>query len=112
MINKSTEAKPLKASIAAEPVSPDVAPTMVTFSPRRFNATSNIWPINCIATSLNANVGPWNNSNKKWFSESWTIGHFALCEKPAYADLIILLNSSSENVSPTNGFIILNATSS
>ena len=52
------------APIAADPVSPDVAPTIVTRSPDRPKAAWNNWPINCIAKSLNASVGPWNNSSR------------------------------------------------
>ena len=47
-----------QASIAAEPVSPEVAPTMVTRSPRRLRIRSNSRPRICRAKSLNASVGP------------------------------------------------------
>jgi hypothetical protein len=47
----------------------EVAPTMVTRSPRRASAASNSWPISCMAKSLNASVGPWNSSSRKWFGQ-------------------------------------------
>jgi len=58
--------------MAAEPVSPLVAPMTVKrslFVPsfplfRRNRKYSNKLPKNCNATSLKANVGPWNNSSK------------------------------------------------
>ena len=57
-----TRSRPAKASIAADPVSPDVAPTMVTRSSRSASTCSNSRPSNCIAMSLKASVGPWNSS--------------------------------------------------
>ena len=36
-----------KAAATAAPVSPEVAPTIVTRSPRRFRANSNSCPISC-----------------------------------------------------------------
>ncbi len=61
-----------KPYIAADPVSPLVAPITVkcsrsplvlpTFLLTRKN--SNMFPKNCNATSLNAKVGPWNSSSK------------------------------------------------
>ena len=48
----------LTASIAAEPVSPDVAPTIVSFFFYFFKNTSKAFPKNCKAISLNAKVGP------------------------------------------------------
>ena len=64
----STPSRPRNASIAAEPVSPLVAPTMVT-PPARARAASprTAAPISCIATSLNASVGPWNSSSSQSF---------------------------------------------
>ena len=73
----STWAQPLTPSIAAEPVSPLVAPTIVTRSLRSPRTWSNIRPTSCSATSLNANVGPWNSSSSQWFVSSWTSGHTA-----------------------------------
>ena len=46
-----------------EPVSPLVAPTMVSGSLRRPRNSSNSRPSSCKATSLKASVGPWNSSN-------------------------------------------------
>ncbi len=40
----STDSRPRNASIAAEPVSPDVAPAIVTRVPRRFSVDSNSLP--------------------------------------------------------------------
>ena len=54
----SARARSRNASIAAEPVSPDVAATIVTRRPSRVRTWSNSRPSNCIAMSLNASVGP------------------------------------------------------
>ena len=65
----STCSQPATALIAAEPVSPLVAPTIVTRSPRSPSTLSNITPTSCSATSLNASVGPWNSScTHSWWS--------------------------------------------
>ena len=56
--------RPRMASIAALPVSPLVAPTMVTRSPRLASTWSNSPPSTCIATSLKASVGPCHNSSR------------------------------------------------
>ncbi len=64
-ITTSSAWRSRQASMAAEPVSPLVAPTIVTRSPRRARAWSNSRPRSCIATSLKAKVGPWNSSNAK-----------------------------------------------
>ncbi len=42
-----------------------------------------IWPISCMAKSLNASVGPWNSSSRKWFGASCTNGARAAWPKPA-----------------------------
>ena len=63
-----------QASIAAEPVSPEVAPTMVTRSFRFARTVSNRRPSSCSATSLNASVGPWNSSITQVLWSSWTRG--------------------------------------
>ena len=60
----------LKASIAAPPVSPLVAPTMVARVLRLASAQSIIRARSCIATSLKASVGPWNSSRSHWLSSS------------------------------------------
>ena len=70
----SVVSRPRKASMAAEPVSPEVAPTMVARAPR----SARMWSItrarNCIATSLKASVGPWNSSSTKWLGAISTSG--------------------------------------
>jgi len=48
----------LQASIAAEPVSPEVAPNTTIFLSVFSAALSSIAAKSCIATSLKANVGP------------------------------------------------------
>ena len=62
----STFARPASASIAAEPVSPLVAPTIVRCWSLSARKRSNTSPSNCSATSLNASVGPWNSSSSQW----------------------------------------------
>ena len=53
------------ASMAAEPVSPEVAPTMVARWPRLARSVwSSMRPRSCSATSLKASVGPWNSSSR------------------------------------------------
>ena len=46
------------ASIAADPVSPDVAPMIVSFLLLFFKNSSKAFPKNCKAMSLKAKVGP------------------------------------------------------
>ena len=46
-------------------VSAEVAPMMVTRSPRAASTWSNRRPSSCSATSLKASVGPWNSSSRK-----------------------------------------------
>ena len=53
----------LKASMAAPPVSPLVAPTMVARVRRLASAQSIRRASSCIATSLKASVGPWKSSS-------------------------------------------------
>ena len=53
----------LKPSSAALPVSPLVALKM-TMSLSSFELEVNIYGKSCKATSLNAEVGPWNSSRK------------------------------------------------
>ena len=60
--------------MAAEPVSPLVAPTIVIRSPRRASAWSKRRPKSCIATSLKARVGPWNSSSAKVRWSIWASG--------------------------------------
>ena len=49
---------PRMAYSAALPVSPLVAPKILSCSPRRASSYSNKLPSNCIAMSLKARVGP------------------------------------------------------
>ena len=65
---------PATAAIAALPVSPLVAPTMVMRWSRASSTWSNMRPRNCMATSLNASVGPWNSSRMKRRSSTCTSG--------------------------------------
>ena len=51
---------PLSAYSAALPVSPEVAPSTFSVRPRRASSYSKALPRNCIATSLNASVGPFD----------------------------------------------------
>ncbi len=67
-------ARPRMAYSAAEPVSPDVAPRMVSTSPRRANSYSNSWPSSCMAMSLNAAVGPSDRWASHRSSESSVTG--------------------------------------
>ncbi len=79
----STRAEPRNASIAAEPVSPEVAPTMVTRAPRRASTASNMRPTSCSATSLKASVGPWWSSRIQSFGPSCISGQRAGWSKAA-----------------------------
>ena len=66
---------PRRPWIAALPVSPEVAPRIVIafcVDPC-VKKYSNRFPKNCNATSLKANVGPWNNSRTQ-NSESFLQG--------------------------------------
>ena len=81
----STLAQSFTPSIAAEPVSPLVAPTIVTRSPRSASTWSNSRPTSCRATSLNASVGPWNSSSSQWWSPICTSGTTAAWRNVAYA---------------------------
>ena len=55
--------RPRMAYSAAEPVSPEVAPSTLRRSPRRSSTYSKSAPSNCIAMSLNASVGPFDSSS-------------------------------------------------
>ena len=52
--------RPRSAYSAEEPVSPEVAPTMVSQSSRRVSSYSKSSPRSCIAMSLKAAVGPFD----------------------------------------------------
>ncbi len=75
----SALARPLKASMAALPVSPEVAPTMVMRLPLRFSDRCIRRESTCMATSLKAKVGPWKSSSAKRLGFSWTSGATAAC---------------------------------
>ena len=83
MIKISMLSQRRQPSIAAEPVSPDVAPITTTFWLRFFNKWSSKWPKNCNAKSLNARVGPWNNSKIHSLWPVWTKGAMASWRKVA-----------------------------
>src|SRR5438132_1060282 len=70
----SRAARSRQAASAAEPVSPEVAPMIVTCSRRRASTASNSRPSSCNARSLKARVGPWNSSSSHSRSSSWTSG--------------------------------------
>ena len=79
----STLAQPETPSIAAEPVSPDVAPTIVTRSPRAASTWSKSRPTSCSATSLKASVGPWKSSSTHSSGPICTSGVVAGCRNVA-----------------------------
>jgi hypothetical protein len=82
-ITMSMAARSRHASMAALPVSPEVAPTMVTRSPRLASTWSNSRPSSCIAMSLKASVGPWNSSSENTPGSICTSGAVAAWPKPA-----------------------------
>ena len=79
----SMRSRSRQASIAAEPVSPEVAPTMVMRRPRADSTLSNSRPTACRAKSLKARVGPWNCSISQVRSSSCLSGATAPWSKPA-----------------------------
>ncbi|MNT77071.1 hypothetical protein D3C72_2161470 [compost metagenome] len=79
----SVVSRPRKASMAADPVSPEVAPTMVARRPRSARIWSMMRLRNCIATSLKASVGPWNSSSTKWPGSNSTSGVTEGCRNVA-----------------------------
>ena len=81
----STCLHPRTASIAADPVSPLVAPMIITCSSRSASTCSKSRPTSCNAMSLNASVGPWNNSSSHSVSSIWTSGATAGWRNVAYA---------------------------
>ena len=70
----STRLEPRNASIAAPPVSPDVAPTTVTRALRAASTRSMRRATTCMATSLKASVGPWKSSRIHEFGPVCTSG--------------------------------------
>ena len=107
----STRSQWRTASMAAEPVSPLVAPTMVRRSSRSASTWSNSSPTNCKATSLNANVGPWNSSASHWRWSICTSGTTAAWRNDAYARWHRASRSAASMSSPTNGRITAAAVS-
>ena len=79
----SVAGQPPKASIAAAPVSPEVAPRMVAALAALGSARSIARPSHCMAKSLKASVGPWNSSSAKRLGSIWTSGAVAAWRKPA-----------------------------
>ena len=72
-----TASRPRKASIAAAPVSPEVAARIVAVRPRLRNAASKRRATICSAKSLKARVGPWKSSCSQMFGPSWISGAVA-----------------------------------
>ncbi len=107
----STASRSRQASMAAEPVSPEVAPTMVMRSPRLASTWSNSRPTSCSAMSLKARVGPWKSSSANSRASSCTSGATAGCLKPAYARAVIRRRVSSAMVPPVKGWITRAASS-
>ena len=69
----SSVSRPTQASMAADPVSPEVATTIVARLPRAVSSWSNSRPTSCRATSLKASVGP-RNSSRRCRPSTSTIG--------------------------------------
>ena len=70
----SIASSPRNASIAAAPVSPEVAPITVACAPLRSSARFISRATTCMARSLKASVGPWNSSRMKLFGAIWRKG--------------------------------------
>ena len=68
---------PRMAYSAALPVSPLVAPKILSSSPRRASSYSNRLPSNCMAMSLKASVGPLDRACKYKPSSSRVSGTMA-----------------------------------
>ncbi|MNN76317.1 hypothetical protein D3C81_1926890 [compost metagenome] len=81
MMKMSTFSQALQPSMAAEPVSPEVAPMITTRSPRLASTWSSRRPSSCRAKSLKARVGPWNSSSTHSLPFSWRSGATALWSK-------------------------------
>ena len=64
VMNTDTPRLPRIAYSAALPVSPLVAPRMLSVWPRRASSYSNRLPSSCIAMSLNASVGPLDKASR------------------------------------------------
>ncbi|MOA39588.1 hypothetical protein D3C78_1613850 [compost metagenome] len=70
----STLSQRRQPSMAAEPVSPLVAPMITTRSLRLASTWSSRRPSSCRAKSLKASVGPWNSSRTHSLLFSWRSG--------------------------------------
>ena len=73
-MQKTRRPSPRMAYSAALPVSPEVAPRMLSCSPRRPARTSNSWPSSCIAMSLKASVGPLDSASRGQASPAFSCG--------------------------------------
>ncbi len=99
----STLAQSFTPSIAAEPVSPLVAPTIVIRLPCWASTVSNMRPTSWSATSLKASVGPWKSSITQWWWSIWTSGTTAGWRNVAYASRQSASSAPAPSSSPTNG---------
>ena len=70
--------RPRIAYSAAEPVSPEVAPSTLSRAPRCPSTYSKSAPSNCIAMSLKASVGPLDSSSRPRPGSSQRSGVIAL----------------------------------
>ena len=107
----STASSPRKASMAAAPVSPEVAPTTVVRRPRRPSTSCIMRPSSCIATSLKASVGPWKISSRNRPASSWLTGTTAGWRKVPQAPSAMARSVPGAKHSPVNGAIRRSATS-
>ena len=74
VMNTRTPCLPRMAYSAALPVSPLVAPRMLSSSPRRPSSYSNRLPSSCMAMSLKASVGPLDRASSHRPSSRWRSG--------------------------------------
>ena len=73
-MNTFTPFFPRMAYSAAEPVSPEVAPKILVVSPFLASTYSKRLPSNCMAMSLNANVGPFERESKYRLFSNLSVG--------------------------------------
>jgi len=96
MMKHSTPDLPRSPWIADDPVSPDVAPTTVMRLPGRSERRcSKRLPRNWSATSLNANVGPWNSSSVCIPSVIGTVGVTSASRNVPYERAMMSLSLAS-----------------
>jgi len=74
---------PFRACSAAEPVSPLVAPRMLSVRPWRSSTDSKSCPRSCIAMSLDASVGPFEQASRWKLGESVLRGVISAVPKTA-----------------------------